>query len=371
MKDLKQYIEELTNLQGNVGYEDEVIDYVMNELEEHSDNLTIDTLGNITLHLTPENTSKPKVMIFGHMDEVGMMVKRIDDYGFLKLEKLGSISAPSLPGTRVSIEGKHGKVNGVIGVKSHHLSKDDKQEQLSVQSIYVDIGAKDKESALKAGVEVGNPVAVIPQFLELLDNCVSNKSMDDRALLAIMMYLIKNLDVSKLNVDLYLVFSVQEEFSIRGIIPTSRQIKPDIVIGLDVTPATDTPELRGFSEISVGDGPAFTYMQHHGRTLAGIVVNKQFLNYLENIASENDIQYQREVATGILTETAYISIDNTECAVANISLPTRYTHTPVEIVSLDDCHSIYSLLTSFLYKVDETTKFGKDVDYYKRKKRGI
>jgi|LSQX01.3.fsa_nt_gb putative aminopeptidase FrvX len=368
MKTLKTYIEELTNLIGNVGYEDDVIDYLMQELKEHHDKIRIDTLGNISLHLTKHQSFEmdTKLVIFAHMDEVGMMIKRIDDHGFLKLEKLGSINAKSLSGTKVIINSEKGKYDGVVGVKSHHLSKDEAGQNQTVQDIYIDLGAKNRQDVLNNGIKIGDPVTIKPQFVELLNNCVSNKSMDDRALIAIMLYLIKNIDVSNINVDTTFVFSVQEEFSIRGIIPMIREIKPDVVIGLDVTPATDTPDLLGFSEIFVGAGPALTFMQHHSRTLAGIVPNRTFVNYIDDVAKSVGIKTQREVATGILTETAYISIDEAGVAVANISLPTRYTHTPVEIVSLDDCLGIYKILEGILYQYNPSIKFGKNYDYYSR-----
>lgn len=370
MERLKQLIMELTNLSGNVGYEDRVIEYLLKSFKNNQQ-ISIDILGNFTFHVTPENTGKQKVMLFGHMDEVGMMVSRIDETGFIYCEKLGSLNPSCLAGLKLELHGEKGFVNGVVGVKSHHLAKQKESKTLeNARDYYLDIGASSRAEVLNAGIDIGTPVTFKPQFLELYGECIANKAMDDRASLGILLYLVENLALEKLNIDLFLVFSVQEEFNTRGIMPTVREINPKIVIGLDVTPATDTPDLLGLSEIKLGKGPALTYMNHHSRgTLAGIVPNKQFLTYLENIGNRFDIPMQKEVATGILTETAYIAIESNQTVVANISLPTRYTHTPVEVIDLNDAMGIYRLLAAFLTSLDGNRKFGKNIDFERREEK--
>lgn len=367
MERLKELVRDLTNLQGNVGYEDKVRTYIVKRLRKLSHiAVSVDSIGNITIHVTPENRRKDlqRVMLFGHTDEVGMMVKRIDEDGFIQVEKLGSVNPTALTGLKVQLQTGTGTLNGVIGVKSHHLLQgNDRNHVSTVQNIYIDVGAKNRESVLKSGVDLGTVVSYKPQFIEMLDNCVSNKSMDDRALLAALMLLIETLDPSKLACDLYVVMSVQEEFNTRGIMPAVREIRPQVVIGLDVTPATDTPDLKGYSEIILGNGPALTYMNHHSRgTLAGLVPNKKFLDYLNSLARQNGFTLQKEIATGILTETAYIAIEKTDTVVANISLPTRYTHTPVEVISLEDLEQVYKLIYSFCSDFDSSRKFGKNYD---------
>lgn len=372
MKQLKKIIEELTNLQGNCGYEDDVIDYVAKVIQPFSSNISVDSIGNVTVHFTPDQPHKncKKIMLFGHLDEVGMMIRQIDENGFIMVEKLGSINPISLNGAKVQLAGEKGTIDGVIGVKSHHLAgANDKKAAVSAQSIFIDIGAKDKNSVLNAGVDVGTPIVIKPQFISLLNNCIANKAMDDRALLAILIYLCQTLDRAQLECDLYIVFSVQEEFNTRGIMPAVRAIQPDIVLGMDVTPATDTPDLKDFSNIHLGGGPALTYMNHHSRgTLAGLIPNKKFLQYLETIAVKEQIPLQKEVATGILTETAYIAIEKSDTIVANISLPTRYTHTAAEVICLDDVLNVYQLVKAFLYDINANTSFGKNYDWERRHK---
>ena len=153
----------------------------------------------------------------------------------------------------------------------------------------------------------------------------------------------------QLSADYYLVASVQEEFNIRGIMPAARTVDADVAIGLDITPSGDTPDVGGATDVKLGAGPAFTYLNYHGRgTLNGIVPNEALVHFLERTCEKNDIPYQREVCRGLLTETAYVAISGTKgVATASISIPTRYAHTPVETASLRDIQSAVLLLKHF------------------------
>ncbi|MGF7059456.1 M42 family metallopeptidase [Brassicibacter mesophilus] len=361
MDKLKNLIKDLTEINGNSGYEDEIIRYVYNRLKNKCDEITVDSIGNVTAKYLCGKTNAKRIMLFAHMDEVGMVVRKIEDNGLIRAEKLGSINPNVLPGQAVEVIGSKGKIVGVIGAKSHHFLKpEDKYKVDGFDKLYIDIGAISKENVYELGVEVGNPIVMQSRFNVLANNMICNKAMDDRALLAILVYLGENIRKEALDCDLYLVFSVQEEFNIRGIMPVVRDVVPDIAIGLDVTPSCDVPDIEAYSGVVIGKGPALTYMNHHGRgTLAGLVPNIKFLSFIENICKENNIPVQREVALGVLTETAYILFENSKTVVANISIPTRYTHTPVEVVSLEDILYCYNLLSNFLKKYESNQEFGK------------
>lgn len=362
MEKLKQYVKELTELRGNSGYEDEVIKYLHKKLKDRADHIKIDSIGNLTVKFNSSGKSSKKVMLFGHMDEVGLVVRKVEKNGFLRVEKLGSINLNTLPGLVVEVAGSNGAVTGVVGVKSHHYLKPDEKGVIgSYEKLYIDIGATSKENAHELGVDTGNPITVKSNFNDLANNLISNKAMDDRAPLAVLLYIAEEIKKEELDYELYIVFSVQEEFNIRGIMPAVREIAPDIAIGVDVTPSCDTPELEGYSDVVTGRGPGITYMNHHGRgTLAGYLPNKKFSAYLEEICRQDDIPYQREVAPGVLTETAYILFENSRTVTGSISVPTRYTHAPVEVISMEDLKNMYRLLYSFLKKYDYKTEFGKE-----------
>ncbi|MCP1225394.1 M42 family metallopeptidase [Sebaldella sp. S0638] len=362
MDRMKKYVRELTELPGNSGYEDEVIKYLYEKLKDKADHIKVDSIGNLTVKFNSSGKSSKKVMLFGHMDEVGLVIRKIEDSGFLRMEKLGSVNLNTLPGLVVEIAGKKGSVTGVVGVKSHHYLKPDEKGIIgSYEKLYIDIGASSKENAHELGIETGDPVTIKSNFNELANGLISNKAMDDRAPLAALLCLAEEIGKEKLDYELYIVFSVQEEFNIRGILPAVREIKPDIAIGVDVTPSCDTPELAGYSDVVIGKGPGITYMNHHGRgTLAGYLPNRKFSAYMEETCRENNIPFQREVALGVLTETAYILFENSKTVTGSISLPTRYTHAPMEVISMEDLENMYNLLYAFLKKYDPETEFGKD-----------
>ena len=363
MDDFKKSIKELTEINGNCGYEDEVIKYLVGVLKDNADEVRVDSIGNLTVVYKSGIENAKKVMLFAHMDEVGMVVRKIEDNGIIRVQKLGSVNPNVLPGTVVEVIGKKGSKVGVIGVKSHHfLQPEDKYKVDNFEKLYIDIGAKSFENVEELGITVGTPIVYKSHFNELSNNQISNKAMDNRAAISILAKLGNTIDKRKLNCDLYLVFGVQEEFNTRGMLPVVREVIPDIAIGFDVTPSCDVPDLKSYSDVVIGKGPALTYMNHHGRgTLAGLVPNVRFLSYIEEIAKECKIPIQREVAVGVLTETAYILFENSNTVVANISIPTRYTHTPIEVVSLEDIKHCYNIVYNFLNKYTGTEEFQKSI----------
>lgn len=361
MTEIKKLIYDLTNLDGNCGNEDKIIKYILEKLKNKADEIRLDSIGNVVAIFKTNKKNPKKIMIFAHMDEVGMIVRKIDDDGFIRVEKLGSCNPNILSGLRVEIITEKGKIPGVIGVKSHHfLQPEDKGKIPLMKDIYIDIGAFSKKDVEKCGIKVGTPIVYKSDFLELQNNLISNKAMDDRALVAVLINLGLNIDKEKLDNDLYIVFSVQEEFNTRGILPMFKSIEPDFIFGFDITPACDTPDLKFYSNVKVGDGVAITYMNHHSRgTLAGLTPNFKLLNFIEKIAEDNKIKFQREVATGILTETAYIILESKNGVVANISIPTRYTHSNIEVLSLEDVLASYNLIENIVYKLQSTHDFSK------------
>lgn len=363
MKTFNKLIRELTEINGNSGYEDEVIKYIIKKLKDNASEIKVDSIGNVTAIYKCNKENAKKIMLFAHMDEVGMIVRKIEDNGILRAQKLGSVNPNILPGTMIEIIGEDKKIPGVIGAKSHHfLQAEDKYKVGNFEQLYIDIGATSKADVESLGVKVGNPIVYKSNFIELANDQVCNKAMDNRAAISILLKIGININKDKLNSDLYLVFGVQEEFNTRGMLPVVREVAPDIAIGFDVTPSCDVPDVKQYSDVVIGKGPALTYMNHHGRgTLAGLVANNKLLSFIEEVAEENNIQIQREVAIGVLTETAYIVFENSNTVVANISIPTRYTHTPIEVVSLKDINACYNLVCNFLNKYKGNENFKKSI----------
>lgn len=364
MDNVKATLEELTLLSGVSGHEDEVALYMYEKFKKTTDDVVMDNLGNVICHIPTKKENAPKVLIFGHMDEIGFMIKKVEKNGFLRFERIGGVNRQVLPGTQVVVVNSKGeKANGVIGLKSHHIMKQDEKNKIpGIEEMYIDIGSSSDEDVYKRGVHVGSFATFKPSFTELNEDIVCSKALDDRAACLVILQLAEKLgkDIDNINSDIYLVASVQEEFNIRGIMPTVRKINPDIAIGIDITPSFDTPELdRVASNVVLGEGPAITYMNFHGRgTLAGIIPNYRLTNFIEKVASQNNIKFQREVITGVITETGFICIEGEDGVITgNLSIPVRYSHTSIEVMNLKDIKWTTELLYYVIKEIKSINTF--------------
>lgn len=359
-----EHLKQLTSIPAVSGQEDEIIRYMLSYLRNEKNTVTVDSLGNIICKYESSATNAKNLMIFGHMDEVGFIVRRIDENGFLYLERIGGSNFSILPGTRVSIVGESRHIEGVCGVKSYHFLKPEEKKQLPKdENLYVDVGVHSKEGVEELGIHVGTPVCYQSHFSQMNEDTLTNKSMDNRVACALLLHLAEDLNQteSDLGWNVYLVASVQEEFNIRGILPAARAIQPDASIGIDVTPSCDTPDLNDYSDVALGKGPAFTYLNYHGKgTLAGVLPDQLLQNKLIKTAEQQQISYQREIAVGVITENAYILFENFGIPVANVSIPTRYTHSPNETISISDVENAEKLLSVFIKTLKPEDTFGKN-----------
>ena len=351
MNEARQWLRELTALVGVSSREDDVVKYMSDGFSKYSDRVEVDMLGNVTASFPCGRDDAQKILFFAHMDEVGMVVRKVEDDGFLRLERLSAVNSHTLQGTVYNVRTQEGKlIKGVIGAKAHHvMSNDEKNKVPEIQQLFLDIGCRSAEQAEELGVTEGCVVAYEQRFIEMPNNLVSTKSLDDRVGLVTLLGLAEHLKGKQYPFDIYLTASVQEEFSIRGIMPAVRKTDPDIAIGMDITPSADTPDLKWYNELRLGGGPAMTYYNYHGRgTLNGIVPNEKLVHFLEMTCKKEGIAFQREICRGVLNETSYISISGQKgVAAASVCIPTRYAHTPVETASLDDIAATIQLLCAF------------------------
>ncbi|HWR24394.1 MAG TPA: M20/M25/M40 family metallo-hydrolase [Feifaniaceae bacterium] len=351
IENLKQELRELTALTGISSREDEVVRYMYHKFRETTDDVSVDMLGNVTAAFKSGRPDAQRILVFAHMDEVGLMVKKVESNGYLRLERLTAVNSHIIEGTVFHVRTHGGEpVKGIVGAKSHHfMSAADKSRVPELSELFLDIGCTSKEQVNALDITEGCVVSFAHSFTELSNDIVSTKSLDDRAGLLVMLELARHLKGSEFTADYYLVASVQEEFNIRGIMPAVRAVDADVAIGLDITPAGDTPDVCGVTDVRLGAGPAFTYLNYHGRgTLNGLVPNEALVHFLERTCENYGIPYQREVCRGLLTETAYVAISGSKgVATASVSIPTRYAHTPVETASLKDIQSTISLFTHF------------------------
>ncbi|MCI0137031.1 M20/M25/M40 family metallo-hydrolase, partial [Escherichia coli] len=197
------------------------------------------------------------------------------------------------------------------------------------------------------GIQVGTPVTLYNPPQLLANNLVCSKALDDRLGCTALLGVADAISTTELDIAVYLVASVQEEFNIRGIVPVLRRVKPDLAIGIDITPSCDPPDLHDYSEVRVNQGVGITCLNYHGRgTLAGLITPPRLIRMLEQTALEHNVPVQREVAPGVITETGYIQVEQDGIPCASLSIPCRYTHSPAEVASLRDLADCIHLLTA-------------------------
>lgn len=355
-----QKLKYLTQLNGISSQEDSVINYVYNDFKHYSKEVSIDRIGNVIAQFKG-HSSKERVVIFAHTDEIGLIVRKIESNGLVRFERIGGVSTQILPGTFIRALVGSDSMVGVIGTPSHHFIKQSQKEIIpSHYDMYIDFGFTSKIAVMEAGIDIGTMMVFDHQWIENKD-VIFSKAVDDRVGILILLELAKRLSETQPYFDTYLVAASMEEFNIRGVMPAIKVIKPTISIGIDITPACDTPDMN-YNEISLGNGPALTYMNFHGRgTLAGVLPDVKLLNQMLKISKENDIPIQKEVATGVITENAFILFENEGTSVANVSIPTRYTHTPFESVHMNDVKLAIELIHKFLTSDQAEVQYGKEV----------
>jgi putative aminopeptidase FrvX len=331
-----------------------VIRYVKEQLTDTAEEITVDPLGNVIARMNRSNEANPyRVMIFAHMDELGLVVRSIEESGFLRLERLGGIPEKSLAGTTLVIETGEKRWQGVVGTKSHHVTKqEEKYKVLPVNEIYADFGFRSKQEVLDAGISVGTPVGYARQFFDN-GSIVFSNALDNRVGCLALIELAERIKGKELPCEVYIVFSVQEEFNLRGVLPAVRKINPHLAITLDITIATDTPDLKGNGDIRFGGGPSIGMYTFHGRgTLGGLIPNPKLVAHIQRVAQANGIPLQQAVFMGILTDASFSQLENDGIPMVDLGFPARYTHAPVEAVDLQDVELLIQLLQKLLDTCD-------------------
>jgi len=340
-----EFLSKLVKSVGVSGYEEEIAELIKSEMEKYTDSVEIDTLGNV-IGLKKGN-GKGKIMLAAHMDEIGFVVSHIDKNGFIFVSPVGGINVKTLIGTRVIVHGE-GKYYGVMGSIPPHMKKEkEKEKELSIEDIFVDIGAKNKDEVLKRGIDIGSIITYEGDLKKLSENRYTGKTMDDRIGVFI---LIETLKRVKSPYDLYFVATTQEEVGLRGARVSGYKISPDIGIAIDVTLAMDVPDVKEHRRITeLGKGPAITVMDR------SVIGNRKLNSFIEKIAREEKIPLQRNILTGGGTDAGSIHLIKEGVVSTTLSIPTRFVHSPVECIDMRDVENAVNLLV----KVLETETLGK------------
>ena len=330
------YIKELTELNGVSGNEDEVREYTKKRIKDLADEINIDSMGNIIAFKKGKN-SKYKVMLSAHMDEVGFMVTGFGESGVIKFTTVGGIDERILPGKRVLVGDKN--IPGVIGSKPIHMQeREERNVNIKLKKMYIDIGTDKREEAEKL-VSLGDYVAFYSPYTQFGEGLIKAKALDDRVGCAILIEALKD----RYEFDLYACFTVQEEVGLRGSEVAAYTVNPDIAVVVEGTTCSDVPgvEKSEYSTV-LGDGAALTIMDRTSYP------NKNFVNYIYELAQKNKLSIQFKQTNSGGNDAGKIQMSRGGVVTASISVPCRYIHSPVSVMSEDDFNSCKDIVITVL-----------------------
>jgi putative aminopeptidase FrvX len=289
-------------------------------------------------------------MLAAHMDEIGLMIKYIDDNGFLRFIGIGRWFDQTLLSQRVVVHGRKGSIPGVIGSKPPHLMKDDdRKKPVKLENMFIDIGAKDREDAENLGIEIGTTVTIDREFVSLANGKVTSKALDDRVGIVILIEIMKQLSKHKIDANIYAVGTVQEEVGRKGAKTCTFGIAPNLALAIDTTSPGDYPGIsKTDSSLEIGKGPVITVADALGR---GLIAHSQVLKWLKETAAGNRIPYQLSVVSGGTTDATSIHLTKGGIPTGRVSIATRYAHSPVEVLDVSDVEASISLIVKAIENV--------------------
>jgi len=348
-KDSYEFLKALAQTPSPSGFEQPIQRVVRQRMKPFAGSIETDVHGNVIVGLNP--TGRPRVMLAGHCDQIGLMVNYIDDNGFIFFLPIGGIDPTVVPGSRVVVHTKHGPVEGVIGRKPIHvLKQEERGAKIELREMWVDIGSKGKKETEQV-VGVGDPITFRLELVHLGDDLVTSPAFDNKCGTFVVMEALRLCSARKPKCALYAVSTVQEEIGLRGARTAGYGVDPSVGIAVDVTHATDYPDIdkRVNGNIKLGGGPAIS---------TGANINPRVEALLIKAAKAKRIPFQMEAApSGTGTDANAIQLTRAGVATALVSIPNRYMHTQVEVVSLSDLDAAAKLIAETVGAIGPSTRF--------------
>lgn len=344
-----QLLKEITNVCGVSGYEGEVKRFIKEQLKDITE-IEYDNLGSIICKKSGASDS-PKIMLAGHMDEIGFMVKLVTEEGFIKFSSLGGWWNQVMLAQRVIIKTSKGDIHGIIGSKPPHiLSDDERNKVVDRKDMFIDVGAVDaKQAKEEFGIRPGDPIIPFSPF-QVLNNGKTYlaKAWDDRIGCALFIDVIRNLVNDTHPNTVYGVGTVQEEVGLRGAKTSAWTIQPDVGIALEVGIASDVPGGKKEESMeSLGKGTSILLYD------ASLIPNLKLRDLAIDTAEENGIPYQVDVMErgGTDAGSMHVNMRGTPCLVMGV--PCRYIHSHAGIINRDDYDNTVKLITAMIKKLDK------------------
>ena len=350
----------LMGIPGLSGHEERVAAWLRGQLNALGLPNRTDRLGNLIVTIAGD-PAKPSVMIFTHMDQLGFFVRKIESDGLIRVERMGGVSERAMAAQEVTLCGAKGDIAGIIMNKAHHATTpDEKYKVLTAPEIRIDTGHGSKAAVEAAGIRIGTPVVYAARVIELAGERIAGTSVDDRAGCAALLDLARARK-GRTGPTLHLVWSVQEEFNLRGAVVAAQNLHPDIAIQIDLMLATDTPDMADRGEMVMGGGPGISLYSFHGRgTLNGVIPHPALVSLMEETALALSLPLQRSAQVGVLTDLSYVQLLGDGVASIDVGYPMRHSHSTIECCDLRDVAGLVRLLDGALDRIPVAMKLERD-----------
>jgi len=333
----------LCALPGISGYETAIRNFIKDQLKDIADKIEVDAMGNLIA--THAGSSSQKLMLSAHIDEIGFMVQHIDDEGFIRFIPIGGFDAKTLTAQRVIVHGKKDIV-GVMGSKPIHLlSSEERNKAAQIKDYFIDTGLPAEE--VKSWIQIGDPITRERELIQM-GPCINAKSLDNR--ISVFVLLQTFVQIKKMNPELqiFAVFTVQEEVGLRGARTVAHRIAPDFAINIDTTIAFDVPGAQSHEVVSrLGSGIAIKIMDH------SVLCDYRMVQVLKDVALKNQIKWQAEILPSGGTDTSAVQLAGNGCIAGAISIPTRHIHQVIEMVHQEDVKAGIDLLLATITTISE------------------
>ncbi len=347
MDERLRLLKEISEVPGVPGFEDEVRGFIRERMAGLAE-VSRDNLGSVICKKTG-SSAEPKIMMAGHMDEIGMMVTYITKEGFLKFQTLGGWWEQVMLAQRVVVKTSAGNVPGLIGSKPPHILKSEERNKVTQKDqMFIDIGASSKEDAEGMGVMPGDPIVPVSPFIQMKNpKYLVGKAWDNRIGCAIFMEAIKELAGVEHPNTVYGVGTVQEEVGLRGATTSVAAVEPDIGFALEVDIAGDTPGIQEFeAQSKLGKGPSILLYD------SSMVPHRKLRDFVVNTAREANIPIQFNSMSGGGTDAGRIHLHKTGVPSLVICVPARYIHSHAGIIHKDDFDAAVSLMVELVKRFD-------------------
>lgn len=353
--DSKDFLHQLLLTPSPTGSEQPIQRLVRERMKRYADSIDTDLHGNVVMAINP--TAERRIMIAGHCDQIGLMVRHISSEGFLFVSALGGVDVGVLHASKVTVHGERGPISGIIGRKPIHLQSAEERDRTKndIEKIWIDIGARSRREAEKL-VTIGDTVTFELRVLELGNNLFASPGLDDKVGLFVALETFRICSTKKRSlkgssVGLFTVSTVQEELGLRGSATSTFGVHPLVGIAVDVTHATDNPSNENSKAVQclLGAGPTIS---------SGPNINPVVGSMLKAAAKKTRSPFQLAPSTRPLGNDANsMQLSRGGVATAALGIPNRYMHTPVEVCSYKDIEWATNILSHFVTSITPKTDF--------------